>query len=198
MQHADAVLARLSESGLLLTQDKQVLNVVTLITGETLRGSWWSHAKGQEIFAVLSTLADHEDVLFTKLLSGKVTLVHRRLWPAFLAVASEREAWQLNGLSAEARRLLASVDASRTPVRSSGSVVKELEKRLLVHTQEVHTESGRHETVIQSWPAWTRRTGVKPLKSSAVARQQLEEAAVAIGAGLKALPWVVTKRRQPG
>ena len=39
--------------------------------------------KGRVIFAVLSELADHPDVLFTKLLGGRTTLVHRRLGRPF-------------------------------------------------------------------------------------------------------------------
>ena len=106
------VLDALSKSGLLLKQDKVVPSVVTLVTGETLRSSWWSHPKGRLIFAVLAELAEHPDVLFVKLLSEKDTLVHRRLWPALLAVVTAGEAWQRRGLSAAGRKLLASVNGA--------------------------------------------------------------------------------------
>jgi hypothetical protein len=65
------ILDVLSSSGLLLKQDKLLPNVITLVTGESLRTSWWSHPKGRLIFAVLGELADHPDVLFVKLLLGK-------------------------------------------------------------------------------------------------------------------------------
>src|SRR5688572_22373601 len=172
-----------------MTQDKEALSVVTLITGETLRGSWWSHARGQEIFAVLSSLSEHPDVLFSKLLSGKVTLVHRKLWPAFLAVATEKAPWQLRGLSEAARRLLASVESSQSGVPSTGKAVKKLEVRLLVCARQVHSPSGRHETVVEPWSAWARQARVKPLRSPAIAKQQLEQAARDIGANVSALPW---------
>src|SRR5207247_1545232 len=138
------VLDILSQSGLLLKQDKCLPNVVTLVTGESLSTSWWSHPKGRLIFAVLSELSDHPDVLFTKLLYRKVTLVHRRLWPALLAVASAGEPWQKRGLLPAARALLTSVTESNTAVRGSGQAVKELEFRLLIHGDQVHTESGHH------------------------------------------------------
>ena len=188
-QIAEDVLETLSQMGLLLQQDKHVKNVVTLVTGETLRGSWWAHPKGQLIFAVLSDLAGHPDVLFTKLLDGKVTLVHRRLWPALLAVALENAPWQMKGLSKQARALLA---ATKEPVAASGPVVKELEQRLLAHTEQVHTESGRHEIVVQTWSRWAAQAGVKPLRSVAKAKKQIEEAAIAIGAELARLPWVAS------
>ncbi len=183
------VLETLTGAGLLLKQDKQARNVVTLLTGETLKGSWWSHPKGRLIFAVLSELDDHPDVLLAKLLDGKVTLVHRTLWPAFLAVAREGATWQTDGLPAPARRLLTSVNESKTPIRASGAAVKELEVRLLVHSEEVHTESGSHATALTTWKAWAKRAGTKPLRSRSAAKEQLEAAAAAIGASATALPW---------
>ncbi len=188
-QETTEVLDALSRTGLLLKQDKQAFNVVSLLTGETLRSSWWSHPRGRLIFAVLSELDDHPDVLFTKLLDGKVTLVHQMLWPAFLAVAMEGAEWQLEGLSQPARDLLTSVNESKTPIRASGAAVKELETRLLVHSEEVHTDSGRHAIELKTWTAWAKHAGTKPLRSTTDAREQLEAAAAAIGASPTALPW---------
>jgi hypothetical protein len=189
---SELVLQALSRNGLLLVQDKQLPNVVTLLTGESPRGSWWGHPKGRLIFAVLDALDDHPDVLFTKLLHGKQTLVGRALWPEFLTVASAGEPWQLHGLSAAARRLLDSVNEQQDPVRASGAAVKELEARLLAHAHAVHTEKGQHEVMVQPWAAWARQATVKPLRSLAAAKQQLEDAATGIGADRKALPWAVS------
>jgi hypothetical protein len=193
------VLDALSSTGLLLKQDKLLPNVVTFVTGESLPISWWSHPKGRLIFAVLSELADHRDVLFVKLLHGKDTLVHRRLWLALLAVVTGGETWQSRNLSASGRRLLATLNDSKTAVRGSGPAVKEIESRLLAHAEQVHTESGRHEIVLEPWSAWQRRVRVKPLESRAASsprlgRLKIEESVVAIGAPLSALPWVASKR----
>jgi hypothetical protein len=191
------VLNVLSSCGLLLKQDKLLPNVVTLVTGERLRTSWWSHPKGRLIFAVLSELSEHPDVLFTKLLYGKETLVHRQLWPALLAVATAGEPWQLQNLSASGRKFLATLNESKGAVRSSGGTVKEIEMRLLAHAEQVHTESGRHEIVLEPWSVWRRRVRVKPLhsqSSGALGRQRIEEAVAAIGAPLSALPWAARRR----
>lgn len=188
------VLDALAGSGLLLKQDKLLPNVVTLLTGESLRTSWWSHPKAHLIFAVLSELADHPDVLFTKLLYGKDTLVHRRLWPALLAVARAGEPWQFQKLSTPARKLLEKMKQSEAPVRSSGPPAKEIETRLLAHAEEVHTESGHHEILLEPWPVWQRRVRVKPLRSTRRAHEQLAEAANSIGAPLSALPWTAKSR----
>jgi hypothetical protein len=189
MQPVTRVLTALAGKGLLLKQDKTLPNVVGILTGESLRTSWWSHPKAHLIFAVLSELADHPDVLFTKLLHRKDTLVHRSLWPAVLAVGSVRDQWQLQGLSGEAKRLLERLDRGGSPVRAVGAPVKELETRLLVTTQEIHTASGRHEMALESWYAWSRRVGCSAIQSVPRARKALEEAAVTLGAPLKALPW---------
>jgi hypothetical protein len=186
---SEAVLEALSEKGLLLLQDKALPNVVSLVTGETLRTSWWGHAKGRLVFAVLTAMEAHPDVLFTRLLKGKVTLVHRALWPALLAIASAGEPWQADGLSEAASGLLASVNASPDPIAATGPIVKELESRLLVHAEEVHGEMGRHEVMVQPWSRWAGRAGVKPLRSVPAAKRRIEEAAEAIGARLTLLPW---------
>jgi hypothetical protein len=184
-----SILDAVSNAGLLLIQDKRLPNVVTLLTGEAVSKSWWSHPKGRLIFSVLSELSEHPDVLFTKLLNGKVTLVHRKLWPAFLSIALANEPWQTSGLSARRQQLLASLNESNAPIKSSGPAVKELEVRLLVHARQVHTESGRHEVMLEPWTVWSRRVRVKRFRSLSLAKEQLEQAAQAIGAPRSALPW---------
>ncbi len=59
------------------------------IVGAPIQGSWWGHAEGKRIFAVLSAVQEHDDILVCRLLSGKLTLVHRRLWPAVAALAGD-------------------------------------------------------------------------------------------------------------
>jgi hypothetical protein len=140
------------------------------------------------VFDTLSRLADHPDVLFTKLIDEKVTLVHRALWPALLAVASTGAAWQTDGLTADARALLASL-GSATPAVVSKTASKELERRLLAQASEVHTASGRHETRLEPWAAWAARVSARPLASPDEGRAILEAATIAIGAELSTLPW---------
>lgn len=189
MTPAEQVLAALASHGLLIKQDKALPSVVGILTGESLSTSWWSHPKGRLIFVVLSELADHPDVLITKLLDRKDTLVHRALWPALLAVAQSRQPWQLHGLSPSATSLLERIDRGEGAVRASGAAVKELETCLLAVAREVHTESGRHEMVLEPWDVWAARVRCKPLRSVPNARKVLEDAVTAFGASAKALPW---------
>lgn len=189
MTPADQVLTALAYHRLLLNQDKTVPSVVGILTGESLRTSWWSHPKAHLIFAVLSELSDHPDVLFTKMLYRKDTLIHRSLWPSFLAVARAREPWQLRGLSGAAQALLDRLDRGEVRVRMTGAPVKDLEVRLLARAHEIHTESGRHEMAVESWHAWSTRSGCVAIQSLADARKALEQAATTLGAPLTALPW---------
>jgi hypothetical protein len=64
-----------------------VPSLAEVIAGEPVRGSWWSHPKSREIFAVTRSVRDSEDVLVCRLVKGKVTFVHRRLWPALVRAA---------------------------------------------------------------------------------------------------------------
>jgi hypothetical protein len=193
MSRLDDVLAALAGKGLLLKQDKQLPSVVGIVTGESLRTSWWSHPNADVIFSVLSELADHRDIVFTKLLYRKVTLVHRRLWPSLLAVAEAQDAWQVRGLSPPAKRLLSELERGGAPVRARGPVVRELQTRLLATAREIHTNSGRHEMVVESWHAWSQRTGSRAARSVTRAREALELATQRFGAPVTALPWPVNR-----
>ncbi len=59
-----------------------VPNLVEEIVGETIRGSWWSHPRSHEIYRLTTAVSGSRDVLVCKLVDGKVTVIHRRLWPA--------------------------------------------------------------------------------------------------------------------
>lgn len=62
----------------------------TIINGP-VKGSWWGHPRGREIFAVLQAVKESEEVLVCRLLGGKITFVHRRLWPALVRIAPRLE-----------------------------------------------------------------------------------------------------------
>ena len=172
--------AALERHGLLLLQDKILPSAVGIIAGERVAGSWWSHPRSQEIFRRLEELHAGGDVRDTKLIGRKVTFVHRRLWPALFAAGNERGDWQMRALALAARRLLAQVD-QKGSARASGPAAKELQARLLVDAHEEHTPSGKHITVLKRWP--------QSSLSASEGRRQLEEAAGAIGAPAKLLPW---------
>jgi hypothetical protein len=65
-----------------------VPSLAEAVAGERIRGSWWGHPKGREIYGASEAVCASPDVLVCKLVDGKVTYVHRRLWPALVKLAS--------------------------------------------------------------------------------------------------------------
>ncbi len=66
-----------------------VPTLVDAIAGERVRGSWWGHPEGKTIFRVLGDVLESGEVLAFRLVDDKITWVHRRLWPALVAIADE-------------------------------------------------------------------------------------------------------------
>ena len=66
-----------------------VPSLAQTIAGEPIRGSWWAHPKGPVIFLCSRAIRQSKDVLVCRLVGGKVTYVHRRLWPALVRLAGQ-------------------------------------------------------------------------------------------------------------
>jgi hypothetical protein len=163
----ELVVREFRRVGVLLESDPRLPSVTGLIVGHPLWGSWWGHPSGPRIWGVLKKFCRRREVLTTKLVSGKVTFVHRRLWPQLLAVSTSKEEWQTASLSSEASALLRIVDrkgeirtdARTLPKGGTPRAARELEKRLLLQSEEVHTERGTHAKTLRSWRNWSRRAG---------------------------------------
>ena len=76
--------------GVVLASGKgRVPNLAEAVAGAPIRGGWWGHPKGREIFRALQAVGDSPDVLCFRLVERKITFVHRRLWPALVRLAAE-------------------------------------------------------------------------------------------------------------
>jgi hypothetical protein len=64
-----------------------VPNLAERVVGRPIRGSWWAHPKGKEIFWLTRAVRDAPEVLVCRLIDGKITYVHRRLWPPLVRLA---------------------------------------------------------------------------------------------------------------
>lgn len=64
-----------------------VANLAEAIAGGPIRGSWWGHPKGKLIFRLTRDVRDAAEILVCRLVEGKITFVHRRLWPALVQLA---------------------------------------------------------------------------------------------------------------
>jgi hypothetical protein len=92
----DAALSFIREQGVVLVSAKGPAPRLTeLVAGEPIRGSWWAHPKSHQIFEVLQAVSQSRDVLTCRLINGKLTLLHRRLWPALVRAADLFSAYQL-------------------------------------------------------------------------------------------------------
>ncbi len=199
------VLEALQKYGLLLGSDAQLPSVVSIVAGRPIRGSWWGHPLGNVIFKVASQLAEQPDILVIKLISGKLTYIHRRLWSALLGVATAREAWQLQNLSELAQALFVKVtqaDMLRTDelqaltgIKSKawGDAARQLERNLLVYSKSMHTSAGAHTKYLETWRQWASRNEFsEKLLAPDVGKMVLEDALLVMNMQFEAkgrLPW---------
>jgi hypothetical protein len=78
----------IEKHGVVLESGKgSVRNLVDAVAGRALNGNWWSSPRGKTIFRVTREVRDAPDVLTCRLLDGRVTFVHRRLWAALVRLA---------------------------------------------------------------------------------------------------------------
>jgi hypothetical protein len=86
--NAEEALAFIREHGVVLVSARgSAPRLTEAITGEAIRGSWWAHPQSHRIYAILQAVTEAEEVLVCRLIDGKITLVHRRLWPSLVALA---------------------------------------------------------------------------------------------------------------
>lgn len=64
-----------------------VPSLTAAIVGEPIRGNWWGHPQSHRIFQITRAVRGAESVLVCRLLNRRVTLVHKRLWPAVVRLA---------------------------------------------------------------------------------------------------------------
>ena len=82
-------LAFVERHGVVLASAKgPVPRLTEAIVGGPVKGSWWAHAEGKHIFRVLQGVGDSPDVLVCRVVDGKISFVHRRLWPALVRLAA--------------------------------------------------------------------------------------------------------------
>ncbi len=82
-------LAFVEKHGVVLQAARgSVPSLAEAVAGERIHGSWWGHPKGREIYRAAHAVCESADVLVCKLVEGKITYVHRRLWPALVKLAS--------------------------------------------------------------------------------------------------------------
>lgn len=93
---AEEAVAFVKRHGVVLQAARgPVPSLAEAIAGGPIRGSWWGHPKGRDIYRAAEAIGDSADILVCKLVDGKVTYVHRRLWPALVKLAGRFRKGQL-------------------------------------------------------------------------------------------------------
>ena len=78
-----AALAFVKKHGIVLMAARgPVPSLAETIGGGPFRGSWWAHPKAQDMYRIFNAVSDSSQILVCRLVGGKVTFVHRRVWPA--------------------------------------------------------------------------------------------------------------------
>ncbi len=172
---ADGWLAE-AKIATLTTSNDQVPSLVEALTGERVRGSWWSHPEAHLIYNTYRRIAECEHVLTMKLVEGKVTFVRMDVWPALLSAVLDAE-WQQrvrSKLKPLSRELLSVVEEkgillltpSSVPTlgveyRTLRNAKQVLERRCLVISGDTHTAAGAHAPHLESWGHFHRSRAVE-------------------------------------
>ena len=89
-------LAFVKENGVVLESSRgAVPSLAEAIAGKAIRGNWWAHPKGDIIFHCSRAVRASPDVLTCRLAGGRITYVHRSLWPALVRLADQFKADRL-------------------------------------------------------------------------------------------------------
>jgi hypothetical protein len=67
----------------------RVPSLAEAVAGAPIRGTWWSHPKGKAIFAATRAVREAPDVLVCRVVDGKISFAHERVWPALVKLAAE-------------------------------------------------------------------------------------------------------------
>jgi hypothetical protein len=149
-------------------------SLVGEIAGGPVRGSWWGHPKGALMYDLANVLHNSSDVLAVKLVEGKVTFIHRALWPSLYRLVSD-PGWRRareRRLGALEKRILAAVEASgqaeaeklafrweitrKADRKKFKKAIDTLAQAMCLLTSSFHTDQGHHATILTAWSAWAQ------------------------------------------
>jgi hypothetical protein len=72
----------------LLAARGPVPTLTYVVAGGPFRGSWCSHPRGREMYRAAEAVGGNPEILTCRLVQGKVTFLHRRLWPALVRLGA--------------------------------------------------------------------------------------------------------------
>jgi hypothetical protein len=170
--HMKRLRIELEKTGLLMLTDATLPSLTTTVARGPVKGSWWGHPQGNLMYNLSHELGEQPDVLALKLVNKKITFLQRRHWDALYVVGTSGQDWQTSKLLVTHKRLFEAVqsedeiraDDPRLKMKASevGKLASKLEERLLIHSESVHTDSGKHLRVMRSWKGLLYSKGHTP------------------------------------
>jgi hypothetical protein len=92
----DQAVSFVRQHGVVLASAKgPAPNLAEAIAGEPIRGSWWAHPRSHAIYAIFQEIQNTPDILVCRVVKGKITFVHRRVWPSLVRLSDRFPAEQL-------------------------------------------------------------------------------------------------------
>ncbi len=155
------LVAWLCEVRLALVSGRSAVpNAAEAIVGRPIRGSWWGDRDSSLVYRLLEELeAVEAGYLDVVLVDSKRTLVHPDLVPLIASVAAERgrRARAVDALPTPARQLLARLEkraedkagGARAEAPADRGARGALEAALLARSVSMHTETGRHVSIME-------------------------------------------------
>lgn len=96
---AEEPFAFVEAQGVVLESAKVPLpNLADTVSGDSIRGSYWGHPKGNEIFLLTWAVRASKDILVCQLVVGKITYVHKRLWAPIIRLGANFEKDRLGAI----------------------------------------------------------------------------------------------------
>jgi hypothetical protein len=88
---AAQALAFVERHGIVLegARHPTIPSLVEAVAGEPIRGNWWAHPAGKSIFAVTRAVRESPQILVCRIVDGKISFAHARVWPALARLAKE-------------------------------------------------------------------------------------------------------------
>lgn len=171
MQSTDEVATFVDDRRIaLLTGSGAVASLPDAIAGRGLTGSWWSQPEAGLIYQLLEAAEDQglggAPLLASPLVTGKQAVIAAPLAAAVARIASDPgRVGRCDARRCDARRsslataLLELVEAEgsvrmddpRVAGPSGREARLELERSLVARSSSVHTESGRHVSILEPW-----------------------------------------------
>jgi hypothetical protein len=68
---------------------RAIPSLVEAVAGGPVRGSWWAHPAGRSIFALTRAVRESPQILVCRIVEGKISFAHARVWPALARLAKK-------------------------------------------------------------------------------------------------------------